>query len=112
MLWLKFNGNLKFIGNILMVINIKMTCTKCVNTVWQLQNYRVGSLDEVDNHTGVLRVWFLVLEGLADAVATGPKSVQPQILHSLFDLLRAAAHVTGGYSYIPVPFSLWTYIPC
>ena len=55
----------------------------------------MGSLDELDNQTGVLHVWFLVLEGLADAVATGPKAVQPQILHALFDLLKAAVHVTG-----------------
>ena len=52
-------------------------------------------LADLDNHTGVLHVWFLVLEGLANTVATCPKAYQPQTLEMLFELLRATTHVPG-----------------
>ncbi|XP_064617857.1 brefeldin A-inhibited guanine nucleotide-exchange protein 3-like [Liolophura sinensis] len=53
------------------------------------------NLDELDNPTGILHVWYLVLEGLASAIAVCPKSYQPQTLEMLFELLRSAANVPG-----------------
>lgn len=53
------------------------------------------NLDELDNPTGILHVWYLVLEGLASAIAVCPKSYQPQTLEMLFELLRSAASVPG-----------------
>ena len=53
------------------------------------------SLAELDNHTGILHVWFLVLEGLASTVSTCPKNYQPQTLEMMFELLRQAAQVPG-----------------
>lgn len=53
------------------------------------------TLDELDNHTGVLHVWFLVFEGLATTASAAPKNFQPQTLETLFNLLRSAAQVPG-----------------
>ena len=64
---------------------------------------KLVSLEDLDNHTGVLHVWFLVLEGLATTASTAPKNYQPQTLEMLFNLLRSAAQVPGkviSYKYI------------
>ncbi len=52
-------------------------------------------LDVLDNHTGVLHVWFLVLDGLTNTVSNCPKNYQPQTLEVLFSLLRSAATTPG-----------------
>ena len=57
--------------------------------------FALVSLEDLDNTTGVLHVWFLVLEGLATTVATAPKHYQPQTLEMLFTLLRSASQVPG-----------------
>jgi len=57
--------------------------------------YRATSLGQLDKPTGVLRVWFLVLEGLTNTVSACTRNYQPQILQTLFDLLRSAAEVPG-----------------
>ena len=44
---------------------------------------------------GIVRVWYLLLEGLTGAVTTCPKEYQPQTLGLLFELLKAAAAVPG-----------------
>ncbi|XP_053398071.1 brefeldin A-inhibited guanine nucleotide-exchange protein 3-like [Mercenaria mercenaria] len=51
------------------------------------------SLDELDNHTGILHVWFLMLEGLSGAICACPRSYQPHTMETMFDLLRSASHV-------------------
>ncbi|KAI8520628.1 hypothetical protein Bbelb_003820 [Branchiostoma belcheri] len=43
----------------------------------------------------VIRVWFLLLEGLTGSVTTCPKTYQPQTLELLFKLLRSVAEVPG-----------------
>ena len=58
-------------------------------------SYSAENLDQLDNHTGVLHVWFLVLEGLASTVSTCPRGYQPQTLEMLFELMRAASKVPG-----------------
>jgi len=52
-------------------------------------------LESLDNHTGVLHVYFLVIEGLASTVASCPKYYQPQTLEVLFELMRSVAIVPG-----------------
>ncbi|KAK7001067.1 hypothetical protein SK128_020780, partial [Halocaridina rubra] len=54
-----------------------------------LDNVRSMSLVETDAHSGILQVWFLLLEGLAGATMTCPRRYQPQALDTLFSLLRA-----------------------
>ena len=54
------------------------------------------ALDDLDNHTGILHVWFLMLEGLSGAIAACPKSYQPQTMEMMFELLRSASQVPGG----------------
>ncbi len=61
----------------------------------ELAQFTAVPLEKLDNHTGVLHVWFLALEGLASTVSTCPKNYQPQTLERLFDLLRSAAQTPG-----------------
>ncbi|EEC06539.1 hypothetical protein IscW_ISCW004487, partial [Ixodes scapularis] len=51
------------------------------------------SLEELDRPTGVLHVWFLLLEGLAGAVATCPRKYQPHTIDTLFQMLRGLRDV-------------------
>ncbi|XP_060566710.1 brefeldin A-inhibited guanine nucleotide-exchange protein 3-like isoform X2 [Ruditapes philippinarum] len=53
------------------------------------------SLEQLDNHTGILHVWFLMLEGLSGAICACPRSYQPHTMETMFDLLRSASHVPG-----------------
>ncbi|KAL5009933.1 hypothetical protein ScPMuIL_012238 [Solemya velum] len=53
------------------------------------------TLEMLDNNSGILRIWFLMLEGLAGAVSACPKSYQPQTLEMLFQLLRQSSTVPG-----------------
>ncbi|KAK6986607.1 brefeldin A-inhibited guanine nucleotide-exchange protein 3-like isoform X1 [Biomphalaria glabrata] len=54
-----------------------------------------GSLEEMDNKSGVLHVWFLLLDGLVSSVNRCPKAGQAHALNTLIDLLRAASKVPG-----------------
>lgn len=55
------------------------------------------SLEDLDNHTGILHVWFLLLEGISGAISQCPKSFQPNTMEMLFELLRGASHVPGRH---------------
>ena len=61
----------------------------------ELARFKARPLEKLDNHTGVLHVWLLVLEGLASTVSTCPRNYQPQTLEVLFELLRSAAQTPG-----------------
>jgi len=63
--------------------------------VIELKGKVTMSLDELDNQSGVLHVFFLIFEGLASAVSSCPKNYQPQTLEALFQLMRSAANVPG-----------------
>ena len=52
------------------------------------------SITAIDD-TGILRVWFLLLEGLTNAVVQCPRKYQPQTLEVLFDILRSVTTVPG-----------------
>lgn len=53
-----------------------------------------ASITAIDD-TGVLRVWYLLLEGLTSAVAYCPRRYQPQTLEVLFEILRSITSVPG-----------------
>lgn len=53
-----------------------------------------ASITAIDD-TGVLRVWYLLLEGLTSAVACCPRRYQPQTLEVLFEILRSVISVPG-----------------
>ncbi|XP_049951444.1 brefeldin A-inhibited guanine nucleotide-exchange protein 3 [Schistocerca serialis cubense] len=54
------------------------------------------SLDALDKPSGVLRVWFILLEGLASATMTCPRRYQPYALDVLFQLLRELLSMPGA----------------
>ncbi|EDV24575.1 uncharacterized protein TRIADDRAFT_56511 [Trichoplax adhaerens] len=47
--------------------------------------------------TGILRVWYLLLEGLTSAVVTCPRKYQPQSLELLFNLFKDITSVPGPH---------------
>ncbi|XP_077863151.1 brefeldin A-inhibited guanine nucleotide-exchange protein 3-like [Saccoglossus kowalevskii] len=53
------------------------------------------SIRNMDDESGIIRVWFLLLEGLTGAVSTCPRNYQPQTLELLFDLLRSITTIPG-----------------
>jgi len=48
------------------------------------------------DHSGCLRVYFLVVEGLTETVSSCPRHYQPQTLDVLFALMRSASLVPGN----------------
>ena len=54
-----------------------------------------STLGELDKGSGVLHVWYLLLDGLATAISSCPRSFQPQTLTTLFQLLRDTANAPG-----------------
>lgn len=64
-----------------------------------------ASIASIDD-TGVLRVWFLLLEGLTKVVAQCPCKFQPQTLEVLFDILRSITTVPGPHFSIYVVTNL------
>ena len=71
---------------------------KYYDTTVDLVAYEPRRLDELGAGTGVLKVWYLVLEGLAGMVAECPRHYQPQALEMLFELMRMAAHEPGQFT--------------
>ena len=53
------------------------------------------TLETIDNESGILHVWFLMIDGLAFSVACCPKTYQPETLDMLFDLLKSIHDVPG-----------------
>ena len=51
--------------------------------------FEAMSVESVDESTGIMRVWFLLVEGLTGAVALCPRRYQPPTLELLFELLRS-----------------------
>ncbi|KAL8575366.1 hypothetical protein ACOMHN_048659 [Nucella lapillus] len=60
-----------------------------------LQAGSYSTLESLDRRSGVLHVWYLLLDGLATAISSCPRSFQPQTLTTLFTLLRDTAAVPG-----------------
>ncbi|XP_060081313.1 brefeldin A-inhibited guanine nucleotide-exchange protein 3-like [Ylistrum balloti] len=53
------------------------------------------TLESMDNQSGILHVWFLVVDGLAGSVASCPKIYQSDTLEMLFSILKSAANIPG-----------------
>ncbi|XP_054716947.1 brefeldin A-inhibited guanine nucleotide-exchange protein 3-like [Uloborus diversus] len=53
------------------------------------------SLQSLEKHTGIIHVWFLLLEGLAGSLATCPKQYQSHTMESLFNMFRNLKEVPG-----------------
>lgn len=51
----------------------------------------------LDHSSGILQVWYLLLEGLAGATMTCPRRYQPQALDTLFTLLRSLPDCPGRF---------------
>ena len=62
-------------------------------SIAQSSSYK--SLADMDNKSGVLHVWFLLLDGLVSSVNRCPKAVQSHTLNTLINLLKSAANVPG-----------------
>ncbi|KAK3577451.1 hypothetical protein CHS0354_032302 [Potamilus streckersoni] len=57
----------------------------------------IFSFEHLDNKTGILNVWYLLIEGLAGALSACPKSYQPQTMETLFELLKSVSKVPGPH---------------
>ncbi|KZC05766.1 Brefeldin A-inhibited guanine nucleotide-exchange protein 3 [Dufourea novaeangliae] len=53
------------------------------------------TLQSMDKPSGILRVWYILIEGLASATMICPKRYQPHTLETLFHLLRDTLNVPG-----------------
>ncbi|CAM1291637.1 KIAA1244 (predicted) [Pycnogonum litorale] len=68
------------------IIHLMKESVKPSNTV---------TLASLDNHSNICHVWFLLLEGLAGAVATCPRKYQSHTMETLFLLLKEILEVPG-----------------
>nr|XP_034180603.1 brefeldin A-inhibited guanine nucleotide-exchange protein 3 isoform X1 [Osmia lignaria]XP_034180604.1 brefeldin A-inhibited guanine nucleotide-exchange protein 3 isoform X1 [Osmia lignaria] len=57
--------------------------------------HTVTTLQSMDKPSGILRVWYILIEGLASATMICPKRYQPHTLETLFHLLRDTLNVPG-----------------
>ncbi|XP_045615029.1 brefeldin A-inhibited guanine nucleotide-exchange protein 3 isoform X2 [Procambarus clarkii] len=65
--------------------------------LWPSHNCPKGIyLASMDRSSGILQVWYLLLEGLAGATMTCPRRYQPQVLDTLFSLLRSLPDCPGS----------------
>ncbi|XP_063984842.1 brefeldin A-inhibited guanine nucleotide-exchange protein 3 [Diachasmimorpha longicaudata] len=53
------------------------------------------TLQSMEKPSGILRVWYLLIEGLASATMICPRRYQPHTLETLFHLLRDVLNVPG-----------------
>ncbi|KAG8234273.1 hypothetical protein J437_LFUL006518 [Ladona fulva] len=58
-------------------------------------SYDTISLEHMDNSSGILHVWFILIEGLASSTTTCPQKYQPHTLETMFSLLRSLLDVPG-----------------
>lgn len=62
----------------------------------------ICDISAVEKPSGILKVWSLMIEGLAANVATCPPSCQPKTLDVLFLLLRQFITVPGKSVILPL----------
>ncbi|XP_054004182.1 brefeldin A-inhibited guanine nucleotide-exchange protein 3 isoform X2 [Hylaeus anthracinus] len=61
-----------------------------------VENVRTATtLQSMDKPSGILRVWYILIDGLASATMICPKRYQPHTLETLFHLLRDTLNVPG-----------------
>lgn len=56
---------------------------------------KITKLDELDKPSGVLKVWFLLLDGLTNSLIVCPNSYQSPILQCIFKLFRSLINSPG-----------------
>ncbi|KAK2577178.1 hypothetical protein KPH14_003335 [Odynerus spinipes] len=59
------------------------------------ESYSSVTLQSMDKPSGILRVWYILIEGLASATMICPRRYQPHTLETLFHLLRDILNVPG-----------------
>ncbi|CAL1288840.1 unnamed protein product [Larinioides sclopetarius] len=74
--------------------NEDIEAVKDINNISRIDDVSV-SLQSLEKHTGIIHVWFLLLEGLAGTLATCPKQYQSATMESLFNMLRNLKDVPG-----------------
>ncbi|XP_014477513.1 PREDICTED: brefeldin A-inhibited guanine nucleotide-exchange protein 3 isoform X1 [Dinoponera quadriceps] len=57
--------------------------------------HSIVTLQSMDKPSGILRVWYILIEGLASATMICPRRYQPHTLETLFHLLRDTLNVPG-----------------
>ncbi|XP_055950997.1 brefeldin A-inhibited guanine nucleotide-exchange protein 3-like isoform X2 [Argiope bruennichi] len=67
---------------------------KDINNISRIDDVSV-TLQSLEKHTGIIHVWFLLLEGLAGTLATCPKQYQSATMEALFNMLRNLKEVPG-----------------
>ncbi|XP_034951674.1 brefeldin A-inhibited guanine nucleotide-exchange protein 3 [Chelonus insularis] len=61
----------------------------------KLDKTQTITLQSMEKPSGILRVWYLLIEGLASATMICPRRYQPHTLETLFHLLRDVLNVPG-----------------
>ncbi|XP_014227579.1 brefeldin A-inhibited guanine nucleotide-exchange protein 3 [Trichogramma pretiosum] len=59
------------------------------------ESHKLASLQALDQPSGVLGVWYSLIEGLASATMICPRAYQPHALETLFHLLRSTLETPG-----------------
>jgi len=57
--------------------------------------HTIATLQSMDKPSSILRVWYILIEGLASATMICPKRYQPHTLETLFHLLRDILNAPG-----------------
>ena len=71
------------------------TQTNATNNTVEDDLFAPVAIETVDDESGIIRVWFLLLEGLTGSVSMCPRQHQPQTLELLFELLRSVLVIPG-----------------
>ncbi|GFR02809.1 brefeldin A-inhibited guanine nucleotide-exchange protein 3, partial [Trichonephila clavata] len=66
-----------------------------INSISRVDDSSV-SLQSLEKHTGIIHVWFLLLEGLAGTLATCPKQYQSATMETLFNMFRNLKQIPGS----------------
>ncbi|GFX32652.1 brefeldin A-inhibited guanine nucleotide-exchange protein 3 [Trichonephila clavipes] len=66
-----------------------------INSISRVDDSSV-SLQSLEKHTGIIHVWFLLLEGLAGTLATCPKQYQSATMETLFNMFRNLKEIPGS----------------
>ena len=55
------------------------------------------TLESMDDNSGILHVWYLMIDGLSESVSSCLKNYQPDTLEMLFSLLKSVAVTPGMF---------------
>ncbi|XP_003424823.1 brefeldin A-inhibited guanine nucleotide-exchange protein 3 isoform X1 [Nasonia vitripennis] len=83
----RFDRKTEFLHDVVPEVSYELLSTS--------QDTKAVSLQSMDRPSGILRVWYLLIEGLASATMICPKRYQPHTLETLFHLLRNTLNTPG-----------------